>query len=72
MTAMDRTKLRTAVIPIETYRSIKITAAQMDKSMIEILAEAWATYVQSINNTLQQRKMEALQIAAVTAATSNQ
>jgi hypothetical protein len=43
MTAMDRTKLRTAVIPIETYRSIKITAAQMDKSMIEILAEAWAT-----------------------------
>jgi hypothetical protein len=70
---MDRTKLRTAVIPIENYRSIKITAAQMDKSMIEILAEAWASYVQSINNTLQQRKMEALQIAAVTAtATSNQ
>jgi hypothetical protein len=40
----DKQKFRTVIIPISTYRSVKHTAAEFDKTMNELLAAAWANY----------------------------
>jgi hypothetical protein len=40
----DRMKARTVLIPIKTYRSVKHTSAEIDRTMSELLAEAWSNY----------------------------
>jgi hypothetical protein len=56
----DRQKFRTLIIPISTYRSVKHTAAEIDRTMNELLAAAWANYfennIQEILITMQERE----------------
>jgi predicted transcriptional regulator YdeE len=43
----DRERFRTVTIPTQTYRSVKLTAAEIDKSIMELLAAAWANYFET-------------------------
>jgi hypothetical protein len=40
----DRDRYRTVTIPKETYRSVKHTSAEMERSIMELLAIAWEQY----------------------------
>ena len=45
---IDKEKTRLVTIPIQIYRSVKRTAAETDKTMNQLLADAWKNYEQKV------------------------
>jgi hypothetical protein len=45
---MDREKVRTVTIPIQTYKSVKMASARELKPMCNLLAGAWSNYEQKV------------------------
>ena len=44
MPNINKDKLRIVVVPIQTYRSVKRTAAEIDRPICDLLADAWNNY----------------------------